>query len=201
MESFFQQFGINSFTYTYIILPSLIFFARIIDVSIATIRIMFVMSGKKILAPVLGFFEAFVWLLAIGQIMQNIDNIYSYVAYAAGFAMGTFVGMAIEEKIALGRVVIRIITRREATDLITFLKDKDYKYANIPAESSRGKVNVLFTVIKREELPHVIEHVRLFNPRAFYTVEGVKRASDDEMMSESRKSFNMGLRMLNFKRR
>lgn len=201
MDSFFQHFGISSFTFSFIILPLLIFLARIIDVSIATVRIMFVMSGKKFLAPLLGFFEAFIWLLAIGQIMQNIDNIYSYIAYAGGFAMGTFVGMVIEEKLALGRVVIRIISRRPASDLIEYLKNKEYRFANIMGEGSKGKVNVLFTVVKRDDLPDVLTHIKLYNPLAFYTIEGVKRASEDDILDSSKKSFYKGLRMLNFKRR
>jgi uncharacterized protein YebE (UPF0316 family) len=201
MESFFEQLGLSSSVFYYIILPLLIFFARIIDVSISTIRIMFVMGGKKFLAPLLGFFEAFIWLLAIGQIMQNIDNFYSYIAYAGGFAVGTYVGMAIEEKIALGRVVMRIITRKEATELITFLRSNEYRYANISAEGNKGKVNVLFTVIKREELPRVLEHVKLYNPQAFYTVEGVKKASEDDLIMESQKNYNKAFRFLQSKRR
>ena len=111
MEQFFyEHFGISPELLNYAILPLLIFLARIGDVSIATIRIIFVMSGKKVIAPILGFFESLIWLLANGQIFNNIDNVWSYIAYASGYATGTFVGMYIEEKLAIGRVVVRIIT-------------------------------------------------------------------------------------------
>ncbi|GAE87820.1 hypothetical protein JCM21531_1220 [Acetivibrio straminisolvens JCM 21531] len=80
----------------------LIFFSRIIDVTIGTIRIIFVSRGKKYLAPVLGFFEVLVWIVAISQVMQNLNNFACYFAYAAGFATGTFVGIIIEEKLAIG---------------------------------------------------------------------------------------------------
>src|SRR5690625_5995808 len=110
MEDFFlNNFGVTPETMNYIILPLLIFFARVGDVTISTIRIIFVMSGNRIIAPIRGFFESFIWLLAIGQIFSNIDNIWSYVSYACEFAIGTFVGITIEEKLAYGRLVLRLL--------------------------------------------------------------------------------------------
>ena len=89
-------------TFTYVILPLLIFLARIADVSIGTIRIVMVAKGQKMIAPILGFFEVLIWLLAISKIMQNLDNWVCYVAYGAGFATGNYIGMIIEEKLAMG---------------------------------------------------------------------------------------------------
>ena len=100
MKEFFLSYGISEWTFSYILLPFLIFFARILDVSINTIRIIFVMNGRKGISTFLGFFESLIWLLAIGQIFQNIDNPASYIAYPLGFASGIFVGMFIEEKLA-----------------------------------------------------------------------------------------------------
>ena len=78
MEQFFYEtFGVSENTLNYLIIPLLIFFARICDVTISTIRIIFVMSGKRNIAPILGFFEALIWLLAIGQIISHIDNALS----------------------------------------------------------------------------------------------------------------------------
>lgn len=178
---FIEGIGVSPEVLNFVILPLLIFFARVCDVSIATIRIMFVMSGKKKLAPFLGFFEAFIWLIAIGQIIQNIDSVLSYFAYAGGFAAGTFVGMFIEEKLALGRVVMRIITKKPAQELVDFLQDGGYRFASIDGEGNEGKVNIIFTVIKRDQLSQLIHEVKLRNPNAFYTVEGVKRVSDDDL--------------------
>lgn len=170
--------------FNYIVIPALIFLARVCDVSINTVRIIFVMHGKKLLAPLLGFFEAFIWLLAIRQIITNIDAVYSYFAYAGGFATGTFLGMVIEEKLALGRVVVRVITQNPAERLTAFLREKGYRYSNLDAQSNDGKVNVLFSVVKREELPEYIGIIRKYNPQAYYTVEGVKRVSDDDVFEQ-----------------
>ena len=198
-EFFYNNLGISAEVLNYVILPLLIFLARIGDVSIATIRIIFVMSGKKVIAPILGFFESLIWLLAIGQIFNNIDNGWSYIAYASGFATGTFVGMYIEEKLALGRVVVRIITKIPADDLINFLREKDYRFSSLNAEGNSGKVNVLFTVVKRENLKELIPNIKRYNPNAFYTIEGVKRVSDDEVTGNT--STKIGSRWNSLKRK
>lgn len=184
MREFIENIGISESVFNYIIIPALIFLARVCDVSINTVRIIFVMHGKKFLAPLLGFFEAFIWLLAIRQIITNIDAIYSYFAYAGGFATGTFLGMVIEEKLALGRVVVRVITQKPAEQLIVFLKEKGYRYSNLDAESNDGKVNILFSVVKREELPNYIGIINKYNPQAYYTVEGVKKVSEGEVFDQ-----------------
>ena len=184
MKEFFEGLGISESVFTYVVIPALIFLARVRDVSINTVRIIFVMHGKKLLAPLLGFFEAFIWLLAIRQIITNIDAFYSYFAYAGGFATGTFLGMVIEEKLALGRVVVRVITQNPAEQLTAFLKEKGYRYSNLDAESNDGKVNVLFTVVKRDELPTYINIIKKYNPQAYYTVESVKKVSDDDVFDQ-----------------
>ncbi|MDN4164485.1 DUF2179 domain-containing protein [Cytophagales bacterium LB-30] len=181
MDTFLtESLGIPSSVYQYFILPLLIFLARVSDVSIGTMRVIFVMSGKKKIAPVMGFLESFIWLLAIRQIFQNVDNILTYVAYAGGYGTGTFVGMYIEEKLALGRVVVRVITKTTSENLVNHLKQKEYRFANLDAEGNEGKVNVLFTVVKREHLPDLLRMIKEYNPQAFYTIEGIKRASDEQ---------------------
>lgn len=160
--------------FSLIILPVLIFLARICDVSIGTLRIILVGRGHKILAPLLGFFEVLVWLIAIQQIMQNLTNIVYYLAYAAGFAAGNFVGMLIEEKIALGILIIRIITNQSAEKLVEQLRDQDYGVTSIDAAGKTGPVNVLYTVIRRSDLKNIINLINNYHPNAFYSVEDVK---------------------------
>ncbi len=95
--------------FNYLILPLLIFLSRVVDVSLGTIRIIFVSKGFKFLSLVIGFFEVLIWLVAINQIWGNFTNIWLYLAYAAGFATGNYVGIWLDEKISLGNVMIRII--------------------------------------------------------------------------------------------
>lgn len=181
MQEFFTELGFSDQVFTYFIMPALIFLARVGDVSINTLRIMFMMNGKKNIAPVLGFFEALIWLLAIGQIFQNINNPISYLAYAAGFGMGTYVGMRFDEKLALGRVLVRVITPSPLPELVEYMKEKDYRFTSVGAEGRYGKVNLLFTVMKRESLQFFIDKVKSIDEKAFYTIESVKRISEDDL--------------------
>src|SRR5690606_30687310 len=190
MEEFLQSVGISEEVFDYVIMPLLIFIARVGDVSLNTLRMMFVLNGKKNIAPILGFFEALIWLLAIGQIIQNIDNPISYFAYAGGFAAGTYIGMSIEERLALGRVLVRVITVEPMPDLIEFMKERNYRFTNVGAEGRYGKVNLLFTVMKRELLTEYIGKVKECNDKAFYTIESVRRISEDDLnVMEDKTSF------------
>ncbi|MDF2158821.1 DUF2179 domain-containing protein [Algoriphagus sp. CAU 1675] len=194
MQELLQDLGISEQLFNYLIMPLLIFFARVGDVSINTLRIMFMMNGKKNVAPFLGFFEALIWLLAIGQIFQNINNPLSYIAYAAGFGTGTYVGMFFEEKLALGRVLVRVITPKALPELMDFMKERDYRFTNVGAEGRYGKVNLLFTVMKRENLKEFVTKVKEVDEKAFYTIESVKRVSEDELnVMEDRPRFRVKL--------
>lgn len=173
IASFFSQSVL-----TWIIIPLLIFIARILDVSIGTIRIIFVAKGMKYLAPVLGFFEVLIWLLAIRQIMQNLNNPIHFIAYACGFATGNYVGMLIEHKLAMGVALIRIITKKEAAKLVNRLRENGYIVTDVNAEGNRGPVRIIFTVIKRKEIKRFVDLLRRFYPKAFYTIEDVVFVSD-----------------------
>ena len=168
---------INHNILVWVIIPILIFCARICDVSLDTLRVIFVINGKKDMAPLLGFFEALIWLIAISQIIQNLHNTIGYFAYAAGFATGNYVGMIIEEKLAMGHVIIRVITRRPAGMLIKSLISKDYRVTTIEGQGSAGRVDIVFAVVKRSQIQKFIEVIKQFNPKAFYTIENVRSIS------------------------
>ena len=159
--------------YAWFILPLLIFVARIADVSIGTIRVIFISRGLKYLAPIVGFFEILIWLLAIGQIMKNLSNPACYIAYAGGFAMGNFVGIWIAEKLSLGVVLIRVVTKRDASELVECLKSANYGVTSVDGHGSAGQVQVVFTIVPRREVKRVVDLVKNFNPKAFYSIEEV----------------------------
>lgn len=159
--------------YTWLLLPLLIFTARVVDVSLGTVRVIFVSRGFKYLAPVIGFFEILIWLLAIGQIMKNLSNPACYVAYAGGFAMGNYVGIAIAEKLSLGVVLIRVVTRRDALPLVERLQEEDYGVTSVDGHGSSGLVKVVFTVVPRREVRDVVHMIKTFHPHAFYSIEEV----------------------------
>ena len=164
----------HSEIFKFIFVPAFIFTARIFDVTLDTIRIIFVSRGMKYLAPIIGFFEVLIWLIAITQIFSNLTNPLYYVAYAGGFAMGNFIGIIIEEKMAIGTVVIRIITQKDATDLIDFLKCTGCGVTHVDAQGAMGPVKIIFTIVKRKDVDQVLEIIRQYNPLAFFTIEDVR---------------------------
>lgn len=166
--------------YAWCILPVLIFLARIMDVSLGTIRIIFVSRDLKYLAPFVGFFEVLIWLLVIRQIMlSDGNNTACIIAYAAGFASGTFVGMYIENLLSFGRVLIRVITRKEAGELVEYLKSSGYGLTCVDATGATGPVKLVFSVVERHDIPRIVEIIKRFNPNAFYTIEDVRFVSEN----------------------
>ena len=169
---------LNSPIYTWILLPVLIFSARIFDVTLGTIRVIFVTRGMKYLSAMVGFVEVLIWLLAIGQIFRNLSNIACYLAYAGGFASGNFIGIWIVEKLSIGKTIIRIVTVKDATKLVQFLKSENYGVTTLCAQGAEGPVKVIFSIVNRQDLEHVVGTVKKFNPHAFYSIEDVRFAAE-----------------------
>lgn len=163
------------------IIPVLIFFARIIDVSIGTIRIILVARDMRAIASIMGFFEVLIWLLAISQIMQNLTSWENYIAYSAGFAMGTWVGMTIERKLAIGTQLVRVIVPKSADDLLERLILQGHQVTHIPAEGGFGPVTVIFLIVRRSQLSKVLDTIKKFDPNAFYTIEDVRTARHNKV--------------------
>lgn len=164
----------DSTLFTYVLLPGLIFISRVADVTIGTTRIVMVSKGHKFWAPFLGFFEMLIWLVAVSKIFQNLDNWVCYIAFAAGFGMGNYVGLRVEEKLAVGIVKIQIITRKKAGKLIEKLGEAGYGITHHEANGSSESVSIIYSIIKRSEISKVEHIVQSTNPKAFYSIEDVK---------------------------
>ncbi len=173
--------------YNWLVLPLLIAIARIMDVTIGTIRLIFVSRGLKNVAPLLGFLEVTIWLLAIGQIMQQLDNFMSYIGYGAGFATGNYIGILIVEKMSLGNVVIRIIPKKDNLELISHLREANYGVTTIDAEGKTGAVKILFSIVKKKDLKEALEIINTYNPNAFYTIEEVQKVNEGHFRPSQRK--------------
>lgn len=186
MDHFFiETLHIPESLFSYLILPLLIFLARVCDVSINTVRIIYMLGGRRFTATILGFFEAFIWLMAIRQIFQHLDNWICYVAYPAGFATGVLVGMIIEERIAYGKVVVRIITREDTLALTQYLAAHHFRFTSLKSVGAEGEESVVFCVLNRERLDFLLANLKSNWPSAFYTVEGVKAAAESGTLPET----------------
>lgn len=158
----------------WVVIPSLIFLARLADVSLATLRHILVFKGMRKVVPVFGFIEVLIWLVAITQVMQNLSNIACYLAFAFGFAAGTYVGIVVEEKLALGHQLVRIITRQPLPDLHRLLIDNGYGVTVVPARGSQGAVELFFVATERKRMPQLLATLRGFDPNLFFTIEDVR---------------------------
>ncbi len=187
----------DSAVFSWVVLPLLIFISRIFDVSVGTVRIIFVSRGKKLLAPILGFFEISIWLLAMGQVMQNLDNAVCFIAYASGFAMGNFVGIYIEEKLAMGTLIIRIFLPKDDCSMKERLYEAGFGVTRINGHGRNGDVEILFSVIKRKNLDKAVKIIEACQSNAFYSIEDAKSVRKGFFPEEARR----GLKLNPLKRR
>ncbi|MEJ2244930.1 MAG: DUF5698 domain-containing protein [Acidobacteriota bacterium] len=173
MLSFFE-----STAYTWVVLPLLIFFTRIIDVSLGTLRIIFINRSLSFYATISAFFEVLVWLLVLREVFQRLDNPLCFIAYAAGYAAGNYVGIIIENMVSIGKVIVRIITRKQADELVDYLRSAGYGITAIDAEGTKGPVKTIFSIVERKNLKSIVEIIKKFNPHSFYSVEDVRFVSE-----------------------
>ncbi len=160
----------------WVILPLLIFIARLSDVTLATLRNIFISKGFRKIVPFIGFFEVLIWLVAMKQVMGHVDSPMAYFAWAAGFATGTYVGMRIEERLALGMQVLRIITSGPSEKLIEALRAANHGITVVDAQGAKGPVKMIFSIVQRKHLKEVIATIEQTQPNAFYSIEDVRNA-------------------------
>ncbi len=157
----------------------MIFFARICDVSMETIRVIYISKGIKYLAPIIAFFEIVIWLLAMEVVMKDLSNIANFFAFAFGFAMGTYIGLVIEEKLSIGMVILRIITTEESNEeIISFMRSENYGITTLDATGSRGNVKITLSLVNRVDIPRITEHIQITNPHAFFSIEDVRYVNE-----------------------
>jgi uncharacterized protein YebE (UPF0316 family) len=165
---------LNSPYFNYLLLPLFIFCLRICDVTLDTMRIIFMTKGYKSLAPVIGFFEILIWIFAISRTMQNLHNNWlCYFAYAGGFATGNYVGMLLDEKLAIGHEIIRVISKVNSMGMTGVLRGAGFGVTTVKAMGMEGEVEIIFVVVNRKNLKNAIEIIQNNNPAAFFTIENV----------------------------
>ncbi len=154
-----------------------IFFAELAVVTLSTLRTICIARGMKYAAPVLGFFEICLWLSAIKCVMQNLDDLRCALSFAAGFTLGNYLGLLVEQALALGSVVVRVVTHKDAGALVEGLKAAQYGVTFLPGQGANGPVTVILTVVPRRELPAVVALLDAFDPGVFYSVEAIQSAA------------------------
>ncbi len=160
--------------FNWIILPLLIFIARLADVTMATLRHIFISKGLKKIVPILGFFEVLIWLIAMRQVFSHLNNAICFIAWAGGFSAGTLLGMLIEERLAIGTQIIRVITNEDISAVSAVLKKAHQGITIVDGHGAMGPVKLIFMIVKRANKKEVMDILHSYAPNAFYSVEDVK---------------------------
>lgn len=159
-------------------LPLVIFLAEMCVVTIGTLRIIFVSRGRKFLAPCLGFFEIVIWLFAISQVMQHLQNVWCFLAFASGFMVGNYLGILIETALAMGLAQISVFAPSRLPDLANALRRENFGATCLTGEGSQGPVQIIFTVVRRRQLKEAIALIERTLPGAFYAVDEINAVSE-----------------------
>ena len=161
-------------------LPIVVFLAEMTVVTISTMRIICISRGYKNWAAGLGFFEVSIWLFAIGQVMSNLDRPLCFAGFAGGFVTGNYLGMTLEQRIAFGSVLVRVITGRDSSRLVELLRSCGCGVTRVGAHGLQGPVEIVFTVIQRRRLGHVLAVIRQFDADAFYSIDALHDSNRKE---------------------
>jgi uncharacterized protein YebE (UPF0316 family) len=159
------------------ILYIIIFLAKTVEVSISTIRLVYVNKGERVKGAVLGSVEVMIWLLVVSSVLNNIVNDpFKMIAYAAGFSLGNYLGVSIESKIAIGLSSIQVIVDEEVGNVLAnILRDNEFGVTIIDGKGKAdNKKALLFVQLKRKKIPAAIKLIKTTNPNAYISVNDVK---------------------------
>lgn len=182
-----------------VVLTLAIFLARILDVSLGTVRTIVVFRGRRLLAAVIGFFEITIWVIAAGQVLQNLDAWYLIMAYAGGFGAGNYIGIWLESKLAMGREMVSAISFRTDGGLARLLRERGFRAIDVDADMGRSSsVDLVITVTRRRRVPELLQTILEADPEAQYSISDIKMAHEgfDPASLGSRASFSGGWRSM-----
>ena len=163
----------NPIVTQYLVIPLLIMFARVLDVSLGTLRIVFIARGKEYIASVLGFFEVIIWLTAISQVFANLTNVVCFIAYGLGFALGNIIGIKIERKLAVGIQVVRIIKKNKLHTLQMALRDEGYGVTTVQGHGGKYDIDIVYVVAERKHVDSIISIIKKVEPDSFVTIQEI----------------------------
>ncbi|UCF61131.1 MAG: DUF2179 domain-containing protein [Anaerolineaceae bacterium] len=156
------------------LMPFIIFLMRVTDMSLDTLRVLFVIRGRKPLAWIMGFFQSALWVVAITSVLSNLDNLWNVIGYAGGFATGNVVGMLIEERLAIGHGHLRIISPHRGKAIAEAIRDAGYAATELPGRGKDGTVSVISCSVKRRDIDNVQRGIYTIDPEAFVTVTDIR---------------------------
>ena len=157
-----------------VLMPFVIFLARVADVTLGTLRTIAVVGGRGITASVLGFFEVSIWITVITQVMRTLDNPWNMLGWALGFAAGNAVGILIERRLAMGHLVVRVLSREQAPVIADLLRGMGQRVTEFVGRDPDGDVALLYMVIARGQLKRLATAAREVDPDCVLVSEDVR---------------------------
>jgi uncharacterized protein YebE (UPF0316 family) len=156
------------------IITFVIFLLRVTDMSLDTLRVLFVIRGRRSITWILGFFQSVIWVVAITSVLNNLGNLWNIVAYAGGFATGNVVGMMIEDHLAIGHAHMRIISPRRGNAIVDAIRNAGYAATELAGRGKDGTVSVINCSIQRKDIHNLKSEISRIDPDAFITVEEIR---------------------------
>jgi uncharacterized protein YebE (UPF0316 family) len=167
--------------------PLFILLLRVCDVSLATLRLLYAVRGRKLTAAALGFVEILIWIVAISTVVRNFSSPLLVIGYAAGFSLGNYVGILIEEKLALGLAEVRVVSRTGGVEIAEALRDMGFGATEVLGQGREGRVEIVTTVVRRRAVKDILAEIERWDPDAFVSVEEPRTIQRGWMLSRRRK--------------
>jgi uncharacterized protein YebE (UPF0316 family) len=152
----------------------LIFVIRVVGMGASTVRVLLMMRGKRVLTAITGFVEVMLYIFAIGYVVNDLNNLWNILAYSLGFVGGTLVGMWIDDKTAAGYVNVRIISRYNSPLIVEKIHEDGYGATVGWGHGKGGTVGMILAIVRRKEVPALVEIAEACDPDVFITVEDTR---------------------------
>lgn len=149
----------------------LIFLARVLNITLATMRTLVMTRGLRVVSAVLGFFEALIFAVVISQVVQDLGNVWNLVSYSAGFAGGILVGLTIEQRLAMGYATLNIVSSHKAHEVAEAIRQAGFGATESWGHGSEGRVGLVRTVVNRREVSRISDVINKADPASFVTIE------------------------------
>lgn len=183
--------------FNWVIMPLIIFGARIVDMTLGTMRVIAINKGLRNIAPLIGFFEVMIWIVVVRQVIVDMKNPIWFIAYALGFAAGNYVGIYLSEKMSLSQLVVRIMIKKDSKKLVDKLEKEGYNVTLVKTTHKNKTGTMIFTNIHSSELKETIEIIKQYNPNAVYSIEEDRQVSNALFpIRNQKKKMNFGFNKL-----
>lgn len=147
----------------------MIFVLRMIDMSLDTLRVLFVVRGKRVIVWILGVITSIIYIVAISNVLSGNQHPFTILCYACGYATGNILGMRLEERLAIGFKQVNIVSKSKGHEIAEALRESGYGVTELVGQGMNGTVDLVTTSVKRKQSKDVRSIVEKIDADAFIT--------------------------------